>query len=169
MNIEELYDTHVQKVYKFFYIKSLNQKISEDLTSKTFLTFIERSKAADIAKPKEYLYGIMRITWIEHLREKYESLASDIESIEDFEGHTEQVIEDYDALDLTDRLKVIVDKLPVSQRIVVELRHFQNASPKEIAEYLGKDKNYVKVTYRRALANLRLLLTRPELDYRKEP
>jgi RNA polymerase sigma-70 factor (ECF subfamily) len=167
MNLEELYDEQVAKVYKFFYIQCLNQPVAEDLTSQTFMILIDKASALHIDEPKKYLYGIMRKVWLEYLREKYKTLASDIEAIDDFEQHIEEEIETF-GTDVSARLRKYVDRLPESQRTVVQLRHYEDMSPKEVAIELGKDMNYVNVTYKRAMKSLRKLIESPHLLYEQE-
>jgi DNA-directed RNA polymerase specialized sigma24 family protein len=63
MNIGDFYDQYVGKVYKFFYIKTLNRHIAEDLTSQTFIALVESLGSKKIDNPQKYLYGIMRNNW----------------------------------------------------------------------------------------------------------
>jgi RNA polymerase sigma-70 factor, ECF subfamily len=162
MQLEELYDEQSGKVYKFFYIQCLNRSVAEDLTSQTFITFMDKASALHIDTPKKYLYGIMRNVWLEYLREKYESMTSDIEAIEDFEAHTDAEIETFIGTDEPTRLKKYVDRLPDAQRTVIVMRHYNNQTNKEVAEELGKDMNYVKVTYKRGIKSLRKLIESPQ-------
>jgi RNA polymerase sigma-70 factor (ECF subfamily) len=163
MNLEELYDEQSAKVYKFFYIQCLNRMVAEDLTSQTFMALIEKSKGIDIKDAKKYLYGIMRKIWLQYLREKYETIANDLEAIEDFEAHAEMEVNAYETADESARLRTYVEKLPHAQRTVVVMRHYNNQSNQEVATILGKDVNYVKVTYKRGIKTLRRLITQPQM------
>ena len=84
-DLESFYDIYVDKVYKYFYINCFNRNIAEDLTSQTFVAFIDKSKDLKIDDNKKYLYAIMRNTWMNHLRTKYKESLESIESINDFE------------------------------------------------------------------------------------
>jgi RNA polymerase sigma-70 factor (ECF subfamily) len=165
LKLEGFYDEYVGKVYKFFYIKCLNKATAEDLTSETFISFIEQSKAQAINDHKKYLYGIMRNTWLQFLRDKYRQALTDVENIEDFASYVEGNIEQFDeARESGNRLLPYIENLPKKQRDVLVKRLIEEKSISEVAEELGKDKNYVKTTYHRALTTLRAKLTTPYME-----
>ncbi len=169
IDLPDFYDEHVDKVYKFFYIKCLNRHVAEDLTSQTFTLFIEQSNNQQIRDNKKYLYGIMRTTWLQFLRSKYQESLIYLESIEDFEDYaTTQVSEFEHSEKPSDQLRSYVARLPKKQRQVVEMRIFEDLSVGETADRLKKDKNYVKTTYKRGLQSLRAMLAAPYLDTAKD-
>lgn len=159
------YDEHVDKVYKFFYIKCLDRTTAEDLTSDTFMAFIEQASLHHVTDEKKYLYGIMRNTWLHFLRDKYQQALTDVENIEDFASHVDDSVASYDVADsVQNRLYPYIERLPARQREVLILRIIDNKSVKEIALELGKDRNYVKTTYRRAIVSLRGMLSHPYME-----
>ena len=165
MELESFYDEYADKVYKFFYIKSLDKMTAEDLTSQTFLAFMEKVESVEVDNYKTYLYGIMRLKWVTFLKDKYSSSIADIENIEDFSDYTETVVDSYEkSKGIHERLVKYVNKLPEKQRQVITMRLINNMSVKEVAEQLGRDKNYVKTTHQRGLKRLRELLTDPYLE-----
>lgn len=165
LNLESFYDEHVDKVYKYFYIKSLNKAIAEDLTSDTFVSFMEQSKAHEINDHIKYLYGIMRNTWMQFLRSKYEQALTDVENIEDFAVHVENNITNFDeAKNVSNRLLPYIEKLPSKQREVLIKRLVEEKSISAVAIELCKEKNYVKTTYHRALTTLRARLANPYME-----
>lgn len=159
MTIEAVYDAHVDKVYRFFYIKSLDQSIAEDLTSQTFMILCEQMQDTErvIQDHKKFLYGIMRNVWLMYLREKYKRRESALESVEDFEDYVDTEIADYSGLSVKQRAEVYINLLPDKQREVVAQRLLEERSIKDIAVGLGKDSNYVKTTYKRGVKRLRQL------------
>lgn len=167
--LPEFYDEYADKVYKFFYIKCLNRHTAEDLTSQTFTMFIEQSNNQQIKDNKKYLYGIMRNTWLQFLRSKYQESLVYIESIDDFESYSESTIDDFEGIEKpTQRLRMYVQKLPKKQRQIVEMRIFEDLSVGETAVRLNKNKNYVKTTYKRGLNSLRTMLAAPYLELGKD-
>lgn len=164
MDLAQFYDQYVEKVYKFFYIKCLDRHTAEDLTSQTFLSFVEHLRGeTTINDHKKYLYGIMRNNWLKFLRAKYEEALSGLENIEDFEDYTQKHIDEFEAVPITSRLVPFVNKLPTRQRNVLHLRLVQGLSVGDTAKELGKDKNYVKTTQRRGILSLREMLRKPYL------
>jgi RNA polymerase sigma factor (sigma-70 family) len=165
VKLEKFYDEHADKVYKYFYIKSLHRATAEDLTSETFLLFMEQAKIHEIDNYTKYLYGIMRNTWLQFLRSKYQQALTDVEDIEDFASHVEMNIEQFDeAKSTSNRLIPYIETLPAKQREVLIKRLIEEKSISEVATELGKNKNYVKTTYHRALTTLRTKLTNPYME-----
>lgn len=166
MNIESFYDEHVEKVYKFFYVKCLDRHLAEDLTSETFVTFVNQQAKTTIQDHKKYLYGIMRTVWIEFLKRKYRANIVEVENVENFEDYSANIIDDFEASEgPVDRLMPFVNRLPNKQKQVLMMRIYEGRTVSETAEVLGKDANYVKTTYQRALQKLRSALAAP---YREE-
>ncbi len=165
MDLESFYDEYADKVYKFFYIKSLDKMTAEDLTSQTFIAFMEKVQTVEVDNYNTYLYGIMRLKWVTFLQDKYSSNITELENIEDFSTYTDNVIESYESSNgMHARLVLYVNKLPEKQRDVITMRLINNMSVKEVANQLGRDKNYVKTTHQRGLKRLRELLTKPYLE-----
>lgn len=164
-NLEKFYDEHVDKVYKFFYIKCLDRSTAEDLTSETFVSFTNQIDSKEIEDHKKYLYGIMRNIWLEFLKEKYKAQLTDYESIENFEEYAHNAVNDFEVTeDPIMRLMPYVKKLPEKQRMVVMMRVYENMSVRDTALALEKDIRYVKTTYNRGLNKLRQILNNPYLE-----
>lgn len=161
MNLEVFYDEHIDKVYRFFYFKSLHVHTAEDLTSQTFLAFVEQSSIRTIDEPTKYLYGVMRNMWLGFLRAKYDSALADLEGIDDFEEYVSTVNDQELSEDLPQRLRKYIEQLPEKQRMVLVMRVMDDMSVKDIAKELGRDRNYVKTTYKRAIATLRSIINEP--------
>lgn len=159
MELEEVYDTYIDTVYKFFYIHSFDKAIAEDLTSQTFLSFVETWKSAEhIQDPKKYLYGIMRNVWLMYLRDKYKRAETSIEDTENIERYVERTVADYSGMSVRERAMPYIERLPEQQRNIVQMRLIQEQSVKDICDATGKDSNYVKTTYKRGVKNLRSML-----------
>jgi RNA polymerase sigma-70 factor, ECF subfamily len=156
--IEQAYELYVDAVYKFFYIQCFDVDTAEDLTSKTFVAFVEKAHSQEIDNYKKYIYGIMRNVWIAFLREKYNSKVLSIESIEDFESYVEETTEDFEKKDIKERAKSFIDLLPDKQKTVAHMRLIEEKTISEIADMLGKSSSYVKTTQNRAIKNLSKLL-----------
>jgi len=152
--LEQFYEAHLPKVYRFFFYKVLNREIAEDLTSKTFLKFVKGLRGDAPENAKAFLFGIARHTLYDYLREKYSHnevpLDDEHESIE-FDGfEPEKHILEY--------LERILPLLPDRQAKVLRLRFLEKLSLAEIAAKLKKDVNYVSTTQRRAFQSIKRLL-----------
>lgn len=154
--IEEIYDQYIDKVYGFFYYKTLNKQMSEDLTSDTFVIFMEKFNDEDVLidDNKKYLYGVMRNVWLRYLQKKYKEAAVEIENIDDFSGHVEQTLYQEDLKDDKDRLRELIKQLPDKQQQVIKMRFIDELSLQEICNSLGKNMNYVKTTQKRGFKTM---------------
>lgn len=162
-DLEKFYDSYVDKVYKYFYINCFERSIAEDLTSQTFVAFIDKSKDLKIDDNKKYLYAIMRNMWMNYLRIKYKESLESIESIGDFEIFAETTIKDYESKSIKDRALGFIKCLPEKQCQVAKMRLIDEMTIREIAKKLGKNTGYVKTTQGRAIRNLKKMLEGPEL------
>lgn len=159
MNLEDLYKLHAAKVYSFFYLQSGNQQTAEDLTSQTFTILVEKmaGHGQPIDDPKKFLYGVMRNVWLMHLRKIYRQNEEAVESVDNFETYVSNEVDAKTTAELKRRAETFINRLPRQQKRVMELRLLQEMSIKEIAHHLGKDRNYVKTTYKRGLKRLKAL------------
>lgn len=164
-NIEDLYQNHLDTVYKFFYFKSFNQTIAEDLTSQTFLIVLEKFNQPDliITQPKKFLYGVMRRVWLRFLQEKYRRQEQTLSDIADFETYVHHELERESRTSDEERVKRYIKKLPAAQARVMQLRLIEHRELKEICRLIDKDMNYVKTTQRRGIRNLKQLLANEQL------
>lgn len=155
-----MYDAHIQRIYRFFYYRVLDKQAAEDLSSQTFIRLAEKGSEQPpvIEDPVKYLYGVARHVFNDHLREKYRKSEFTLEDINDMPAAVEDEVDQLDQLDMQQRAQLFINLLPDAQREVAHRRLILQETPAEIADQLGRDKNYVKVTLRRALRKLEELV-----------
>lgn len=157
--IQSIYQQNFEKIYRFFYYKTLSKDLSEDLTSETFLGFVDQaSRRDDIENCTGFLYGIARNVFLNYLKSKYKDPGFSVDP-EFFQRYVEGFVEEKDSKEtLEEKAMKYIQRLPEKQGAVAYMRLIQKMSPMEIATKLGKNRNYVKVTLRRALKSLRQLI-----------
>lgn len=157
-DIEILYERYFEKIYRFFYYKTLNKEIAEDLTSHSFLTFIKQSKSQkEIQNPKNYLFGITKFTFLAYLKKKYKQELPLLN--EDFAVYIDNFLDEIDDKPtLEDKASKYIKMLPEKQKRVLHMRLIEKLSLAEIAAKLGKNMNYVKTTQKRGIKNLKKML-----------
>lgn len=155
--LEKFYEEYVEKVYKFFYIQSLDVSTAEDLTSQTFIICLEKFDS-EIADKKKYLYAVMRNTWANFLRKKYQESVSYIEQIDDFYSYSQSLVQEYEGTSLAERAQKYIERLPEKQRVIARMRLLEEKTVKEVAEELKKTRLYVKTTQHRAVINLKKMI-----------
>lgn len=159
--VEKIYNQQVDKVYKFFYIKCLDRHLAEDLTSQTFVKFVEQKTDVVRSNQVKYLYGIMRHVWMDYLRQKYRQPDMRVSFVDDFEQHVTSTINNFESTDIKSRAKKYIDLLPESQKIIANMRLLEEMTLDEIAKELNKSKVYVKTTQYRAIKSLKKLIANP--------
>jgi RNA polymerase sigma-70 factor (ECF subfamily) len=157
--IAEIYTKHLNHVYGFFYYKTFDAATTEDLTSSTFLIFVEKMrKHENIKDPEGFLYGIMKKVWLRWLQQKYKAQEKLFEDMDDFMTYVHEEIEEEQTSDDAKRVMNYIRKLPPAQRKIMELRLINQNTLKEICKITGKDMNYVKTTQKRGIKSLKQLL-----------
>lgn len=163
--IEILFAEHMPKVYHFFFFKLYDVQTAEDLTSDTFVRLAKLACENEIKNPKALLYGITQRVWLEFLRVKYQKNEV-VLSPDEFHNQVDRVMQ-ITAINSPDEdLMALFNTLPKQQRDVLVLRYIENITIKQAAATLGKDDNYIKVTQKRALHNLRQKLSKKKGDLR---
>ncbi|MDQ6985102.1 MAG: RNA polymerase sigma factor [Candidatus Dojkabacteria bacterium] len=160
IELERLFDKYFTDIYKFFTFKVQNKNIAEDLTSETFLRLAEIIKNnTKINNNKAFIYGIAKNVFLEWLKTKYKlNSFNDIENI-DFYNYANGFINSYEkSTELEEIVKRLIKKLPKKQMEILNYRINEKLTLKEVREKIGKDYNYVKVTQRRAISNIKKLL-----------
>jgi RNA polymerase sigma factor (sigma-70 family) len=157
-----LYETHVDPLYRFFYYKIFAHEVAEDLTSETFLIFVNQIKShKEIQKPKDFLFGIARNVFLKFLHKKYHQVIQ--VSLEQFEEMIEdcglnRTDQDLAKETLEDIAAQHLSQLPDSQKRVLKLRLLEKMTVVEIAHALKKSVDYVKTNQKRGIKSLRRLL-----------
>ncbi|KKP70053.1 hypothetical protein A2X44_02455 [candidate division CPR3 bacterium GWF2_35_18] len=158
--IEAIYNNHSEKLYRFFYFKIRDQQEAEDLTSDTFHLLIKKLKQVEIENPINFLYGIAKNLFKVYLREKYQiKTCPFLEEFHDFQKYTEEYLEKENSQTSEELLLKYLPQLPEKQKEIIELRLIQKLTPTEIGEKINKDLNYVRTTQKRAVKNLRRIIT----------
>jgi len=161
-NAEQFYDEYVGKVYKYFYVHCLDRHSAEDLTSQTFVYFLDKIEEGNIDNHKKYLYAIMRNVWADFLRLRYKQAFESLDNLEDIDTHVQETIDRFETKTLKERATKYIDRLPDKQREIAHMRLIQELSPKDIAKLIGRNSFYVKTTQGRAIRNLKKMLAQPE-------
>lgn len=170
MKIEEVYDEHAKRVYAFFYVKTFDQMLAEDLTSQTFMTMVEKMCDEDVTIQNHatYLSGIMRNVWLRHLQAKYRQQVTSIEDIDNFERFIDKTVRDAEDDGLETFARPFIEQLPSKQRVILEKRLLEKQTLKEICDDLDKDMNYVRTTQQRGINRLREMVASADVSQAKE-
>lgn len=147
-----LYDSFVDKIYRFIYYKTHHKETAEDLTSDTFLKALENIKSFREGSFQAWLFKIARNTVIDYYRKK--KFVLNIDDVWDL-GKKDNVLKDLEMKERMEKVYDVFSKLNPVQREIVLLRIWDDMPYKEIAEIVGKQEGACKMIFARAIAQIK--------------
>jgi len=151
----KIYDQHINKIYRFIFLKVNSAEIAEDLTSETFLrgwgSFRENQK---VENPSAFLYKIARNLIIDFYREKGKAQIVSSEGIKIIDPRIN--FEEKAALNSDlEQVRTALANLKDDYQDVIIYHYLNELSVPEIAKILDKSEGTVRVTIHRALNALK--------------
>jgi len=154
----KIYDSYVESIYRFIFIKVNSQAIAEDLTSEVFSkswqVFQEKEKP-EIRNPRAFLYITARHLVIDFYRTKKQKQTVSIEDSREIEDTSEKLEEKEN---IRSDMALVYDKLKDlshDYQNVIILRFVEELSIGEISEVLDKSKGATRVLLHRAMGQLK--------------
>ncbi|MFH1947153.1 MAG: RNA polymerase sigma factor [Candidatus Magasanikbacteria bacterium] len=155
----ELYDLHVERIYRFVYFKVSNKEESEDITSEVFLktwNYLIENKDKEVKSFTGLVYRIARNLIIDFYRQRAKKSECSIDSVVLMANN-----DDFKKIEINqdvERLMIVVKKMKQEYQEVVLLKYIEELSTAEIAKILDKTKTSVRVTLHRATKKLQEML-----------
>lgn len=160
MSLEILVKKYLKIIYNFSYKNVGNAEQAEDITQEVFLKIWKNLKKFDQKKDfKPWIFQIARNTSIDYLRKKKSIPFSKFENekgqnilLDNMASPDSNLIEK-----LSDKrvLASVMQNLTDKDQKIINLRHRDGMSFKEIAEIFDESINTIKSRYRRILVNMR--------------
>ena len=161
MNIEELYRTYFDIVYR--YIRSISQdgSLAEEVTQETFFKALKKAdQFRGDCDVRVWLCQIAKNTLYDHLKKQKKQLLGD-EKLEKAESAGGELLEEKLAQrSQAMEIHKILHRLSEPYKEVFSLRTFGELTFREIGMLFGKSENWARVTYYRARVKIR-----EELEY----
>jgi len=153
--LEAIYLEVQPKMYAFFYARTLNHSVSEDLTQDVIYAAMKGiGRFAGDSTIETWLYSIAQ----NHLKKYYRSKRYRKNLEENVKGNYQSSSKSPEELFLINEEKSLLldciqtfDDLP---KEIVSLRIFAELSFKEIGQLVSKSENYVRVTFHRTKVKL---------------
>jgi RNA polymerase sigma-70 factor, ECF subfamily len=152
--VAELYERHVQAIYRYVIIRVNDHQVAEDITADVFLRVVEGLGKYEYrgAPFSAWLYRIARDRVVDYYRQQGRwqdgEIPDDLACSQPEPGdHVVQELEQQ-------QLRECLEKLTEDQRMVVLLRFIESQSAGEIALRLGKTAGAVRALQHRALTAL---------------
>jgi RNA polymerase sigma-70 factor (ECF subfamily) len=148
LTFAELYDAHVDEVYRFVHRRCRDHALSEDITQETFVTAIRGSRDPSSISVG-WLITVARNRLVDVLRRQ-----TNYEGKLRLVGASES--DDYDA-QLAERMRIeaALNELSVEYRLVLTLRYIDGMSVLELADHLGRSAKSVEGLITRARRAMR--------------
>lgn len=156
MNIEELYRTYFDIVYR--YIRSISQdgSLAEEVTQETFFKALKKAdQFRGDCDVRVWLCQIAKNTLYDHLKKQKKQLLGD-EKLEKAESAGGELLEEKLAQrSQAMEIHKVLHRLSEPYKEVFSLRTFGELTFREIGMLFGKSENWARVTYYRARAKIR--------------
>lgn len=148
-----LYDSYVEKIYKFLYFRTFQKELAEDITSQVFLQAMGKIKSFDANKGtfQSWLYQIARNLLIDEYRKAKptDDIQNhyDIASSMNIENETNQTLSN-------EALQKLLKTLPQDAQELVSMRLWDELSYAEISVVTGKTEGSLKMQFSRIINKL---------------
>lgn len=151
MNIEELYRTYFDIVYRYIRSVSRDGALAEEVTQETFFKALEKiDQFRGDCDVRVWLCQIAKNTLYDHLKKQKKQLLGDekLEKIESAGGELleEKLAQRSQAMEI----HKVLHRLSEPYKEVFSLRIFGELTFREIGMLFGKSENWARVTYYRA-------------------
>lgn len=154
-----LYQSYVDRVYRFIFFRVGESRLAEDLTSQTFLKAWESLGRYQIRGLPfaAWLFRIARNKVIDNYRVSKEtvSLEAALLTQPDPHGKVDEKVEGHLEVE---QLRVALRRLTEEQRQVLTLKFIEGLSTKEISQIMGKQEGAIRALQMRGLQALAQLL-----------
>ena len=153
---KKTYDKYVKKIYRFIFLKVSSKEAAEDLTSETFLRFLntlENSKE-EVKNEQAFLYRIARNLTTDYYREKGKANFVSVDSFpiaDSKESLEERIMVNSDM----DMVKASLAGMKEEHQNVIIWRYLDEMSIPEIAGIIEKTEPATRVMLHRALNSLK--------------
>ena len=156
MNIEELYRTYFDIVYRYIRSVSRDGALAEEVTQETFFKALEKiDQFRGDCDVRVWLCQIAKNTLYDHLKKQKKQLLGDekLEKIESAGGELleEKLAQRSQAMEI----HKVLHGLSEPYKEVFSLRTFGELNFREIGMLFGKSENWARVTYYRARVKIR--------------
>lgn len=145
-----------------YFANSLLKKhpsVAEEITSESFVKLWNKRGDFDHEdKLKAFLYIVTKNACLTYLSSCQVQRKVDVEISEDALVEEPEVYVKLIRTELLDQLDREIEKLPASQKKIVQLSYYDDASAQDISAELGITTNAVYANYSRAIARLRQTL-----------
>ena len=163
--VEKLFAEHHGALQRYIYRRIRTKSDAPDLAQEVYVRMLRIGDSNAIRNPQLYLYTVASNLVKEHAvadRRQASRLDLDETSVQQRLGELPALDNQLDATQAAERLRSVVERLPVKWRTAVILQYRYGLTYQEIADRLGVSSNMVKKYLAQALGRCRHDMTRWE-------
>ena len=151
----QIYDSHIEKIYRFIFLKVNSQEVAQDLCSETFLRVWKCFKDnKNIDNPQAFLYQIARNLIIDYYRERGRTQTISIDYAPIIDPNQDLEKKTFQDSDLG-IIKANLANLRQDYQEMIIWHYVDDLSIPEIAKMIDKKEGTVRVNLHRALRALK--------------
>lgn len=155
----QIYDAHMDELFRFIYARVEDRQTAEDITSDVFLKAWEKLDSYEIrgAPFRAWLYRIARNAVIDHYRTRKQE--APLEAVINTTDEDSMPVAQKVSLSLeSETVLTAMHEITDDQRNVLILKFVQNLTTKEVAKILGKRQGAIRALQMRGLQSLAKVL-----------
>ncbi|MFA5433017.1 MAG: RNA polymerase sigma factor [Candidatus Paceibacterota bacterium] len=155
----QLYDEHIDKVYRFVFFKVSNEALAQDITSETFTRlWKEIVNDKEVKSPSGFLFRVAKNMIIDHYRAKDQNPAN-LDNLDNIlVDQKEDVLKAIVQNDEMKAVRVALDQLNEDSRLAVSLYYIEQQPYSEVAKALNRSQGATRVLVSRGMKQLREIL-----------
>jgi len=163
--VEKLFAEHHGALQRYIYRHIRTKSDAPDLAQEVYVRMLRIGDSNAIRNPQLYLYTVASNLVKEHAvvdRRQASRLDIDETSVQQRLGELPPLDKQLDVTQVAERLRSVLEQLPIKWRTAVILQYRYGLTYQEIADRLGVSSNMVKKYLAQALGRCRRNMTRSE-------
>ena len=150
-DIEQLYHTYFNDVYRYILRLSGNAHTAEEITSETFFKAIKSiDRFRGDCDARVWLCQIAKNCYYSYVKKTQKTVSSEETNLRETPDLSSDVTEEYAVREELERIRQILHRISEPYKEVFMWRVYAQLSFREIAQMFGKNENWACVTYHRA-------------------
>lgn len=154
----QIYDEHVDKIYRFVFFKVSNEQIAQDISSETFTRlWKEISQDKEIRNPSGFLFRVAKNMIVDHYRAKDQNpvILDNLDTVLDRSQDIAQMAVQKDDMKA---VTVALEQLSEDHRLAVSMYYIEQEPISEVAKALNRSQGATRVLIHRGMKQLRQIL-----------
>lgn len=154
----QIYDEHIDKVYRFVFFKVSNETLAQDITSETFTRlWKEIVSDREVRNPSGFLFRVAKNMVIDYYRAKDQNpiILDNLDTVLDKNQDIEQKAAEKDDMRI---VTAALGQLNDDSRLAVSMYYIEQEPISEVAKALNRSQGATRVLIHRGMKQLREIL-----------